>query len=83
MVLLLKHHSRGLKEWAFATPLSDSSDSDDAEISGWEDSENEALDPQDAGAEKYEQKKNAFDKIAKSLEGKTVEVTIIFCPSSR
>ena len=67
-----RHHSRGLKEWTFAAPLSDSSDSDDAEISGGDDSENEALDPQDAGAEKSEQKKNAFDKSAKSLEGKKV-----------
>lgn len=75
-----KHHSRGLKQWTFAAPLSDSSDSENEESSGDEESETEGLDPK--GAEIHEQKKNAFDKIAKSLEGNTVEVTSLIITSS-
>lgn len=70
-----RHHSRSLKEWTFAGPLSDSSDSDNDESSGEE--EHEAGAPGPGGVNEHEQRKQKFEKIANSLVGKTVTVTIL------
>ena len=76
-----KHHSKVLKQWAFAVPLSDSSDSDASESGGEEDGETGAPIPQ--SAEVHAQRKKDFDKIAKSLEGTTVTVSILVIITTR
>jgi hypothetical protein len=70
-----KHHSKGLKQWTFSAPLSDSSESENEEGSGDEDSDTGV--PAPLSVEVHEQRKKDFEKIAKSLEGKTVTVTLL------
>jgi hypothetical protein len=69
-----RHHSKGLKQWTFAAPLSDSSESENDD-SGEEDGETGAPVPQ--SVEVHEQRMKNFEKIRTSLVGKTVEVTIL------
>ncbi len=68
-----RHHSKGLKQWAFVAPQSDSSDSDSDESGG---EENDETGPISEGAETYERKVKEFERTAKSLVGKSVTVAI-------
>jgi|LauGreDrversion4_1035100.scaffolds.fasta_scaffold283465_2 hypothetical protein len=74
-----KHHSKGLKQWTFAAPASDSDDEDgdeDIDEDGEEDGETGAPVPQTA--EVHEQRKKDFVKFAKSQEGRIVRVIYLF-----